>query len=80
MIFDFFSRKDQSTSIDNMQELDSLLEQSNQIKTDIKNLENKLAKINSRIEELKNKKRRNWKVEIEKNWNWLPGQIRERDR
>lgn len=56
MIFDFFSRKDKSTSIDNMQELDSLLEQSNQIKTDIKNLENKLAKINSRIEELKNKK------------------------
>lgn len=52
MIFDFFSRKDNSTSIDNSQELDSLLKQSSLIKTEIKNLENKLAKINRRIEEL----------------------------
>lgn len=52
MLLDFFSRKDNGSSIDNSQELDSLLKQSSLIKTEIKNLENKLAKINRRIEEL----------------------------
>ena len=52
MLFDFFSREDNGSSIYNSQELDSLLKQSSLIKTEIKNLENKLAKINRRIEEL----------------------------